>query len=157
MCECEREILSEAVAGDNFFLSSAEIYTFELRSPFQDLVKSTIEQMQSLSLLLSSNDREEKKTFQLLQTLLTNQCDQITRLFACLWPFTAMNMCPVAYKNYPKSSKHFAKYLMNPFKWPKFFNGVSKWQNIPKSGHTVTKAHPSMFQALTNTHSYACT
>ena len=60
MCECEREILSEAVAGDNFFLSSAEIYTFELRSPFQDLVKSTIEQMQSLSLLLSSDDREEK-------------------------------------------------------------------------------------------------
>ena len=35
-----------------------------------------------------------------------------------------------------KSSQYFAKYLINLFKMTRVFNGLPKWRNFAKSGHT---------------------
>ena len=65
-------------------------------------------------------EREWKK-FRHASTLTYDQCDQITRLFAWFLAIYCNENVPNGISNLPKSSKHFAKYLMNPFKMAKVF------------------------------------
>ena len=42
---------------------------------------------------------------------------------------------------FAKISSNVAKYLINPYKWPKFFNLVPKWRKFDKSGHIEFICH----------------
>ena len=69
------------------------------------------------------------------------QCDRITRLFASFWPFKTMKICTMAYTVCPNHLKILTITKWSFSKWPKLFNGVPKWRNFDKSGHTGDLRH----------------
>ena len=68
----------------------------------------------------------------------------VTRWLDYIFIFGHENL-PNSIQNLPIRVQNFAKYFKNRQKWPTSFKIWPKWQNFPKSGHTVESANrPSL-------------